>query len=133
MVIEIKPDVFSDISNLRDVNYLISLFSNNRRYGYFCDISIVEKTELYQNLLDIDKSIIIEHFNKYISESTKKDFLIEYNSTESSFNLNEAKRYFNQPFIIILENRLNDSFFLSALIEKFKKRSKTIKRHLENG
>lgn len=133
MVIEIKSDIFTDIGNLRDVNHLITLFSDNRRYGYFCDISEIEGTELYKSLLDIDKLIIEEYFNKHISESTKMDFWIESNSTDSSFNLMEAKRYFNQTFIIILENRLNDSYFLNALIENFKKRSKIIKRHLDNG
>lgn len=133
MVIEIKSDIFTDIGNLKDVNYLIGLFSNNRRYGYFCDISVIEGTELYKNLLDIDKLIIEEYFNKFISESTKMDFRIECNSSPTTFNLEEAKRYFIQPFIIILENRLNDSYFLNALIANFKKRSKIIKRHLDNG
>jgi len=133
MVIEINSDIFTDIGNLRDVNYLIGLFSNNRRYGYFCDISVIEGTEVYKNLLDIDKSIIEEYFNKHISESTKMDFRIECNSSPTTFNLEEAKRYFIQPFIIILENRLNDSYFLNALITNFKKRSKIIKRHLDNG
>jgi hypothetical protein len=133
MVIEIKSDIFTDIGNLKDVNYLIGLFSNNRRYGYFCDISVIEGTELYKNLLDIDKLIIEEYFNKLISESTKMDFRIECNSSPTTFNLEEAKRYFIQPFIIILENRLNDSYFLNALIANFKKRSKIIKRHLDNG
>jgi hypothetical protein len=40
MVIEIKSDIFAEIGNLKDVNYLLSLFSNNRRYGYFCEISL---------------------------------------------------------------------------------------------
>jgi hypothetical protein len=61
------------------------------------------------------------------------DFIIESNSSSTTFNLEEAKRYFNQPLIIILENRLNDSYFLNAIISNFKNRSKTIKRHLENG
>jgi len=133
MVIEIKSDIFTDIGNLKDVNYLIGLFSNNRRYGYFCDISVIEGAELYKSLLDIDKLIIEEYFNKHISESTKMDFRIECNSSPTTFNLEEAKRYFIQPFIIILENRLNDSYFLNALIANFKKRGKTIKRHLDNG
>jgi len=133
MVIEIKSDIFTDIGNLKDVNYLIGLFSNNRRYGYFCDISIIKDTELYGKLLDIEKLIIEDYFNKYVSESTKMDFRIECNSSPTTFNLEEAKRYFIQPFIIILENRLNDSYFLNALITNFKKRGKTIKSHLDNG
>lgn len=133
MVIEIKSDIFTEIGNLKDVNYLIGLFSNNRRYGYFCDLSVIEATELYQNLPDFEKPTIEEHFNKCMLESTKMDFRIECNSSPTTFNLEEAKRYFIQPFIIILENRLNDSYFLNALIANFKKRSKIIKRHLDNG
>ena len=133
MVIEIKSNVFNDANNLRDVNYLIGIFSNNRRYSYFCDIPTIEKTEVYQNLLEIDKTIIEEYFNKHISESTKIDYYIETDATSTTFNLEEAKRYFVQPFIIILENGLNDSYFLNALITNFKKRSKIIKRHLDNG
>jgi len=133
MLIEIKSDIFTEIRNLRDVNYLIGLFSNNRRFSYFCDISIIAETELYKSLLNIDKLIIEEYFNKHISESTKMDFRIESNSTSTTFDLEEAKRYFIQPFIIILENRFNDSYFLNALISNFKNKSKIIKRHLDNG
>jgi hypothetical protein len=133
MVIEIKSDIFAEIGNLKDVNYLLSLFSNNRRYGYFCEISLIDSTKLFNSLLNIDRVVIEEYFNKYISESTKMDFIIESNSSSTTFNLEEAKRYFNQPLIIILENRLNDSYFLNAIISNFKNKSKTIKRHLENG
>ena len=133
MIIEIKNDIFNEIGNLKDVNYLLGLFSNNRRYGYFCDISIIEETELYKSLLNIDRLIIEEYFNKHISESTKMDFRVASNSTPTTFNIEEAKRYFIQQFIIILENRLNDSYFLNALITNFKNRSKIIKRHLDNG
>lgn len=133
MVIEICNDIFTKIENLKDVNYLIGLFSNNRRYSYFCDISKIEDTELYKSLLDIDRSIIEEYFNKHIAESTKMDFTVESKSTSTTFNLEEAKRYFNQPFVIILENSLNDSYFLDALIANFKNRSKIIKRHQDNG
>jgi len=133
MVIEIKSDIFTEIGNLKDVNYLIGLFSNNRRYSYFCDLSVIQETELYKSLLEIEKVIIEDYFNKYISESTKPDFTIESSSTPTAFNLEEAKRYFVQPFIIILENRLNDSYFLNALVANFKNRSKIIKRHLDNG
>ncbi|MDP3930006.1 MAG: hypothetical protein Q8R57_13370 [Bacteroidota bacterium] len=133
MVIEIRSDIFTEIGNLKDVNYLIGLFSNHSRYGYFCDISIIAETELYNSLLDIDRLIIEDYFNKHISESTKMDFRIESNSNSNAFNLEEAKRYFIQPFTIILENSLNDSYFLNAIILNFKNRSKIIKRHLENG
>lgn len=133
MVIEIRNDIFTEIRNLKDVNYLIGLFSNNRRYGYFCDISVIGETELYRSLLDIDRIIIEEYFNKHIFESTEINFKIESEPSSTSFNLEEAKRYFNQPFIIILENRLNDSYFVNSIIANFKKRSKIIKRHLDNG
>jgi hypothetical protein len=133
MVIEIKSDVFKDINNLRDVNYLIGIFSNNRRYSYFCDITAIEGTTVYQDLLEIEKTIIEEYFNKHISESTKMDYWIETNTTPNSFNLEEAKRYFNQPLTVILENSLNDSYFVNAIINNFKKRSKSISRHQQNG
>jgi hypothetical protein len=131
MVIEIKPEIFNDINNLKDVNYLIGIFSNNRRYSYFCDLSEVENTEVYKNLIDIDKKLIQEYFDKHVSESTKMDYFI--GNDLINFNLEEAKRFFAQSFIIILENRLNDSYFLEAIILNFKKRGKKIRRNIEYG
>jgi hypothetical protein len=53
-------------------------------------------------------------------------------STISQFNIEEAIRFFNQPISIILENSLNDQYFITAIINHFDSLGE-VKRHLING
>ena len=133
MVIEIKSELFENIDHLADINYLIAIFSEKRRFLFYCEIDDIKETEVYNNLLPIHRELIQENFNSIISQSREIDHKIEENTTSHSFDLNEAKRFFNQPVLLILENSLNDSYFIDALVKNFKNKSKTIKRHKENG
>ena len=134
MIIEIKPNIFKDIQNLKDVSYLLNIFSENRRYDYFCEYSLIKDTSLFSDLLQLNKDLIEEYFNRFIRES---NFKIDYNvskvSTETEFNLIEAKIFFNQPFIVILENNLNDGYFVDQIITAFKKKGKKIRKHKINN
>ena len=129
MVIKIKSDIFSDMNNLADVNYLIRIFAEDNRYSFFCDIKVIQETGLFKSLFNIDKELIEEYYSKHINQSSTMDYFIGIDSTDIDFNLNEAKRFFNQPLIIILENSLNDGYFVNAVIKNFKKKGKQIHRH----
>lgn len=134
MIIEIKPNIFEDNQNLKDVNYLLNIFSENRRYDYFCEYSLIKGTSLFNNLLKLNKDLIEEYFNRFVGESNLKiGYTVSKVSSETEFNFEEAKIFFNQPFIVILENSLNDGYFIDQVITAFKKKGKVIRRHKKNN
>jgi hypothetical protein len=132
MVIEIQSDLFNDANNLADLNYLLTIFSESRRYNYFCEVEEIKKTEVFKNLIPIHRELIEENFNSIVNQSTKINYVVSVDSSKDSFNVQEAKIFFNQPFILVLENSDNDGHFVNALIKNFKKRSKKILKHKEN-
>lgn len=135
MIIEIKPDIFSELNNLQDVNYLLSVFSNNNRYEYYCEYALIKDTDLFKNLLVINQELIELYFNRYITNPPLKfNYSISNEDIKNTdfFNLEEAKLYFPQAFQIILENKLNDGIFLDKLIDVFKGKAKKIKRYKKN-
>ncbi|MCW3787650.1 hypothetical protein [Plebeiibacterium sediminum] len=133
MLIEIKPDLFEKSEKLQEVNQLLALFSDRRRYEYFCDLTEVIDSNVFKSLLDIDKQLIEEYFNRFITGCTKVDYCVANDSTPECFNVLEAKRFFNQPFTIVLENSENDGYFLDAISEAFRKQGKKFRRHYDNG
>jgi hypothetical protein len=133
MQVEIKSELFEDLENLQNINYILSVFNDKRRYNFFCDHKIIEKLAVYENLLPIDKAIIEEYYNRAVQGSIKSSHFIGKIADGDIFDLEEAKRFFNQPFIVVLENSFNDSFFLESLMKNFKSQSKALIRHKENG
>jgi hypothetical protein len=134
MIIKINSNIFNDNQNLKDVNYLLNIFSENRRYDYFCEYGLIKDSPLFNNLLELNKELIEQYFNRFIRESTPKiSHTISEETSDTEFNLEEAKIFFNQPLIIILENNLNDAYFIDQLITVFKKRGKGIRRHKKNN
>ncbi|MBK9638755.1 MAG: hypothetical protein IPO63_13425 [Bacteroidetes bacterium] len=132
MVIEIQSTLFLDEKNLVDLSYLLTIFSENRRYNYFCEIDKIRETEVFKNLIPIHRELIEENFNSIVNQSSKIDYVVSVETSNDSFNVQEAKLFFNQPFILILENSNNDGYFINALIKCFRKRSKKIALHKEN-
>ena len=133
MVIEIQTDLFNDASNLKDINYLLTIFSENRRFDYFCEFTEILRSPVFQKLIPDHQKLIEENYNRIIGESIKRKFSVGLEPSENVFNIAEAKRFFTQTFLLILENNLNDGYFVDALIQNFQKKSKVIIRHKENG
>ena len=134
MIIEIKPDIFEGNKNLKDVNYLLNIFSENRRYDYFCEYSLIKDTSLFNNLLKLNRELIEEYFNRFIGESNLEiSHTISDITSNTTFDIEEAKIFFNQPFIVILENNLNDGYFIDQIITVFKNKGKVIRRHKKNN
>ena len=133
MVIELSELLFNNEHNLKDVNFLVSILSDNRRYEIFCEIGEIKTSIVYQKLISIQKEIIEECYNKVVTENLEISYLIDETSSHESFDINEAKRFFNQPFKLILENSLYDGFFINSLIDNFRNKSKKIRSHKENG
>lgn len=133
MTIELQSDLFLDFSNIQDINFILALFADNRRYDYYCDLPSIKDSEIFNSLTSIQQEQIAEYYERKIITSSKINHSIASQAKEDTFNLEEAKRFFIQPLQIILENSLNDSYFLKALFNNFKKQSRKIKRHLSNG
>lgn len=132
MVIEIQSDLFHDSNNLSDINYLLTIFSDNRRYSYYCDVQEIEGTDVFKNLIPIHRDLIKENYNSIVTQSTKINYFVSETNSDGFLNIQEAKLFFNQPFILVLENSNNDGYFVDALINNFKKRGKKLLKYKEN-
>lgn len=134
MIIKIDTSVFGNHKNFADLNYLLNIFSENRRYEYYCEYGLIKDTALFNDLLRLNRDLIEEYFNRFIRESNfKTKHTISDVTSEDSIDLIEAKILFNQPFILILENNLNDGYFIDQIISVFRKRGKVIRRHKKNN
>lgn len=131
MVVEIKEDVFNG-SDFKGLNYLIQILTYKQRYALFVEYTLIRDTELYNKLDEDDKKEIEENFNRIMTEGLDSTHFISENSSFNLFNIEEAIRFFNQPISIILENSLNDQYFIIAIINHFDSLGE-VKRHLDNG
>lgn len=131
MVIEIQKDLFEG-SDFKGLNYLIQILTYEQRYAVFVDYPVIENIDFYNKLDEEDKELIIESFNNIVDNSYFATYSVSVRSADSQFNLEEAIRFFIQPVSIILENSLNDQYFVTAIIKHFDS-SGEVMRHLENG
>lgn len=134
MIIKIDTSVFGNYNNFANLTYLLNIFAENRRYEYYCEYGLIKDTDLFNNLLRLNRDLIEEYFNRFIRESSLKiKHTISDVTSENSIDLVEAKILFNQPFILILENNLNDGFFIDQIITVFRKKGKVIRKHKKNN
>ncbi len=131
MVIEIQKDLFEG-GDFKGLNYLLQILTYEQRYAVFVEHTVVENTDFYKKLDEEDKELIIADFNNIIDNSATATYSVSSKSTSSQFNLEEAIRFFIQPISIILENSLNDQYFVTAIIKHFDSSGEVV-RHLENG
>lgn len=132
MLIEIKDNIFSG-NDFKGLNFLIQLSTYKHRYDLFVDLSSVQDFEFYKRLDSEDKSILEDYFNQSIQNSQAECPRYTVSGTGiEHFNLEEAIRFFVQPVSIILENSLNDAYFIKALIRFFDNTGEVTK-HLNNN
>lgn len=131
MRVEIKKDIF-DGKDFKGLNYLIQITSYEGRYEIFVDIPKIFKCDLYKRIDDEDKELLNEAFDKAITDNKNSDIIISFKKNDVYFNIQEAIRFLIQPVSIVLENSLNDSFFIKAISQHFDS-SGTIQRHIDNG
>ncbi len=129
MIVEIKETLFNN-ANLKDLHYLIQLLMYKQRYTLFVEWTQIKNTRFYQKL-DLDERLDIEeNYNTIILNGVKPHYSIS--NKKSDFTIEEAIRFFNQPVSIVLENSLNDQYFLKAII-KYCDDSNKIEKYLDNG
>lgn len=133
MLVEIKRDIFDTVS-LRSLNHLIGILTYDDRYDLFVELLDLENSNNYKQLSMHDKEFLNDLYNGFAQSSRNADwFISETNQSEKSLTLEEANIYFYQPLLIILENSLNDSYFLNALIDNLDNdESKKIFKHIDH-
>jgi hypothetical protein len=131
MLIEFDPIIFQDDRNTNKFNFLFNLCYIDRRYDLFIDLPQIITSPLFGQLNTADQELIKEYFNSQITSNNSIDFFISDHSEEFIYSLDEGITFLNQPLTIILENSLNDNYFLQAIVDNFSKKGKKIRRHLE--
>jgi hypothetical protein len=131
MVVEIKEDIFKS-NNFKELNYLIQILTHKQRYALFVEWTLIKDTALYNKLDADDQKEIEENYNRIATEELMPTHFVSFTSADNQFNLEEAIRFFIQPVSIILENSLNDQYFVMAIIKHFDASEEVIK-HFNNG
>ncbi len=131
MVVELKEDIFTN-TDFKSINYLIQMLTYKQRYQLFVEWSQIKDTELYQRLDEDDKKEIEESYNDIIQSGLDASYFISESNHNSCFSIEEAIRFFIQPVSIILENSLNDQYFMMAIVKHFDNTGE-VARHLKNG
>ena len=134
MNIEIKDDVFKNTLSFKDLNKLLQDLTYKQRYGVFVEWTLVKDTVFYQRLDTDDRNDLEAYYNQFINDSLTTDYCVTASNTsinEHYFNIDDALLFFNQPVSILLENGLNDQYFIKAMIRAFDN-SGLLQKHLDN-
>ncbi|PKV52558.1 hypothetical protein ATE84_4678 [Aquimarina sp. MAR_2010_214] len=134
MFIKFDSELFHQDIYIKDVSFLLAIFSDNYRHDFLVELTEVLDSKLFNQLSLIDQNLLKEYFSRYIREPKREvDYRVSLkNETEKDLNFEEAKRFFNQPYLLILENNLNDGYFVDAIIKNFKSRAKKINISIKN-
>lgn len=130
MLVEILQDIFIDEANneLLDQIYFLLGEKHKLLIRKDDDIEALMKSSWYSSLRPSYQETIKESINWSGYHSTKKpNCIVSGKQGEEYFGLTEAIKYLEQPFTILIENRLNDAPFIDCLIKHFPKESKVIK------
>lgn len=145
--IKIESSVFKT-AKYEDIVFLTQIFqwsplNSIPRYNYFVDIisySDIEQFDNFKKLPEINRKFIKEQFVKAVQSGKRNNYnyLITNGSHRGNneFTLQKAIRFFLTPVSIVLENSLNDSYFLNSIFNHFDDKSNgklTLMEYLKNG
>lgn len=135
MQIELSPDIFTH-ENFQGLNFLVHVCFYKGRYDLFIDLAALKGNDAYERLDRIDRENIELEFNKTItngSKKTKKTVVVsESNFGNKYFTIDDAIRYLTQPVSILVENSLNDRYFIEKLFSIYDN-SGLLNIHVRNG
>jgi len=130
MVVEIKPNVFENLSFYNDLRHLIGLCTYEYRYNFHIDFNLIEHTDSFSKLNKDQQDIIKEFFDRSVHENWKYTHTICENDSQH-YSLKEAIKLLERPFFLFLEHSQNDGYFIDCLRKQFKKKCKKL-NHLIN-
>lgn len=131
MLVEIKSDIFENSEIQQNLRHLLGLLFYKGRYDLFVELSLLKGTPAYENIAIEDKVIIEGMFNKAINDGLQPQLIISDNQNPNFYTIDEAIRFLNQPVILVLENSLNDSHFVRAIMKCFG--GDNLLKHKNNG
>lgn len=125
MWVEIRKDIF-ETADFKGLNFLIQLLTwhpsdSIPRYNIFVNSEKINHLDNYKNLAEIDKKLIETEFDEAITSGVKKGKyqITNKNKHLNHFKIEEALMFLNQPTYIVIENSLNDSYFLKTIFYYF--------------
>ncbi|MET3127531.1 hypothetical protein ABID42_002649 [Arcicella rosea] len=130
MLVEILQDIFRDEANneLLDQIYFLLGEKHKLLIREDDDIEALMESSWYSGLKPSYQKTLEETIVWSIHNSTRiPQCIISGQPNAEYFGLAEAIKYLEQPFTILIENRLNDAPFIDCLIEHFPKESKKIR------
>ncbi|SHN45784.1 hypothetical protein [Chitinophaga sp. CF418] len=143
MWIEIKKDIFENLSDFKSLNFLLQLLTwtpdgSVQRYQVLIDFDKVGQFDSYKQISPFDKELIAAEFDNFVMTGGKTRYYVTNdNKTPNTFNLEESIRFFIQPASIILENSKNDALFIEAIIHHFDGKIENgrqlLKEYINNG
>lgn len=143
MWIEIAKDAFAS-KDTKGFYFVLNLLTwspanSVSRYNVYVDSRDVMDTENYKNLSRQDKELLDDEFAAFVTTNGKIIYRIseEKYAGDTTYNIEEAIRFFIQPASIILENSKNDASFVRAVIYHFDQPIATGQRvlseYIQNG
>lgn len=114
-----------------DFNFLIQLLkwkpsnSSHHRYHFFINKNPkdLENIDKYKQLSQTDREYLSNQYKASFISGKNVNFEYKISNEKSQkskeFNLQESIRYFNTPVFLVIENSLNDSYFLRSVFRYF--------------
>lgn len=133
MIIKFSTELFSDPQNFEELKATLTIASFGGRYEVFVEWNELKNTSLFNYLTPLEKEVLERSFNKIVIENSKFDYVVSSVSTAYEFSIKELIVLINQPHYIIVENSLNDGYFIDSIIQCFRSKSKRIRKFRENS
>lgn len=132
MIVELLDDIFHP-PGFNDLNALIQVCFYNDRHRVKTNFSRIKNSDGFQQLTQGDKEVLEQQFNAQV-QGVEETARIKVSQTVNNnyFTLSEANRYLSQPSQIILENNLNDGYFIETIINHLDA-DKVLQKHIKNG
>ena len=130
MKVKILTDIFLDSFLEEEIDLLWHTIEGKHDW-------IIEDSDTYETIIQsswysnisLTKKKAIDDFMTFALQMSKSHQIVISNSSTDYFSIREAIKYLEQPFSLIIENKLNDAPFFDSLIKHFPKQSEKIKKH----
>lgn len=126
MKVLISKSIFENSKSdqeILELNFLVHLIMLKDCCELIIDDSDILNTEFVESLNDNDTRLFQESFSSYITSSAKSDCIVDMSGASESrkkiFSRAEAIKYLLQPLSLLVENSLNDAYFLRALFRSY--------------
>lgn len=125
--VKISENTFRD-AKFEDIAFILQILSwypNNsmEKACFFIDSIDYEESENFTKLSKVQQGLVVNRTNDAFTngKNTHPKYIITSKRTkqDNEFSVEEAIRFFLTPVFIVLENSLNDSYFLKAIFKHF--------------